>query len=200
MLHAKSPFAFAATSGTSLNGSNRLEHPVNTPVRATPVGVAPAPIVARRTATASDRSTIRMDFAVDDKTAHNLRLMVHSFVLMGTGDRTLAGRISLAVAQMVENAQKRSRAPRYLLQLHCVPSGSVSVELSNEATEGEVLGLRKALETVNRPTPAEAYSQALLGTDPEAEGRLCLARVRYEGQLQLSMWKDGTRVVLVADT
>lgn len=140
---------------------------------------------------------LRVELASDERSIHHVRTMVNAFVMLGTAYKGLAARLTLAAAQLAEHATKAERPGRMVLEVTLgARVGSGTVAVTSEASESEFAALTAELRTVSQGTAADAYSQALLS---ESERRLCLARVRFEGQLQLTLRRDGRRAILLAD-
>lgn len=156
------------------------------------------PRIAPSSAGNEGAGSLRIDLIPDERAIQHVRTMVHSFALLAGCERMLAARLMLGAAQLVEIVGKRDDPAT----LNVVMRPSVrlfSIEVSFDGTERELATLRRELDAVNRVSPAEAYSQALTSLDADAERRLCLSRIRYEGQLSLSLRKELGRLVIAAE-
>lgn len=127
--------------------------------------------------------------------------MSHSFALLHGRDPGSAGRITVTCAELVDAVAARYFAEGCQLRMRIEPgSPRVRVELSGAATAGTARALEEAIATINRGTPAEAYTQALSLSSGSDQSLLGLARIRYEGQMTLSCQRRGARLWLTAET
>ena len=141
---------------------------------------------------APSRPTLKVEYRPDEASIHHVRLMVHSFVLLTTKDRALAGRLTVTCAELVEDAARRISTVPCTLEIELDVTGYACVQLTSEVIPALDTQLTRVVEEVNRSTPIEAYTRALSQTAAGAESLLSLARVRYEGQMTLTLRRAGS--------
>jgi hypothetical protein len=150
-------------------------------------------------------AALEVRFRPEYRCVNHARLLLNSFILLVTDDRTLAGRVAMTGAELIENAVKRATSPLALLRLKIDTSGrarAVRLETENEATPENARELIRVMDRVSQGTPMDAYTRALSAV-PEQDVRaahLGLARIRYEGRMNLACKVDGGSVRVMAET
>ena len=119
------------------------------------------------------------------------------------GAPDLAERACVIIQETLENAIKYSRkAPNNELELSIVAEhGQIEFSVSSLPDPAHVRNLRRELIGLDKLDAEEAYLAAFLraAREPDTVGRLGLARIRYEGNVELSMKEeDGGRIRISA--
>ncbi len=149
-------------------------------------------------------AAMEIRFKPEYRCVNHARLLINSFVLLVFDDRTLAGRVAMTGAELIENSIKRSTSPIAVLRLKVdsAPRARVRLETENEATAENVRELQRVMDQVTQGTPMDAYTRAL-SVIPEKDAsaaHLGLARIRYEGRMNLGCKVDGSSVRVIAET
>ncbi len=114
-------------------------------------------------------------------------------------DERLGQRVGLVVHELVENAIRYGDEGE--LELRIERNGaSVSVLVANTATDDRAARLREVFQNLTSQSPVDAYQTALQRAPrlPQTESGLGLPRVRYEGQVELSLDTTPGRVCIIA--
>jgi len=149
-------------------------------------------------------AAMEIRFKPEYRCVNHARLLINSFVLLVFDDRTLAGRVAMTGAELIENSVKRATSPLSVLRLH-IESGrarTVRLETENEATPDNIRELLQVMQQVTQGSPMDAYTRAL-SVIPEKDAsaaHLGLARIRYEGRMNLSCQVHGSLVRVIAET
>jgi hypothetical protein len=119
------------------------------------------------------------------------------------GTPELAERAGVVLQETLENAIKYSTDdPKSELELEITAQGdSIEFAVSSIPDADHLDTLREELELLRARDPEKAYLAAFqrAATTSEASGRLGLARVRYEGNVELSMEEEqGGRIRITA--
>ncbi|HEX6271687.1 MAG TPA: hypothetical protein VFZ53_01540 [Polyangiaceae bacterium] len=119
------------------------------------------------------------------------------------GAPDLAERACVIIQETLENAIKYStKGPNSELELLILAEhGQIEFSVSSLPDPAHIQNLRNELKGLDKLAPEEAYLAAFLraAREPENSGRLGLARVRYEGNVELSMKEeDGGRIRITA--
>jgi len=117
------------------------------------------------------------------------------------GDPDAVHRVSLAVHELLENAAKYSVGQKTGLSVRFESKGPIAcIELTNETTPEHIARLRACVEEIQAaPEPFAHYQDLMRRTvGAHQESGLGLARIRAEGDLNLSLEIDGTVVTIVA--
>lgn len=142
---------------------------------------------------------LMVEFAPADRSVHHVRLMTLSFVQLAGADHAFASRVTVCCAELCESMGRKVQTKRCGLQLRLQPQlQRVWIEVISEATDAELKRLEDAVNLIQSGSPIEAYTRALTASDNEL--LLSLARVRYEGQLQLASQRIGRKLALIAET
>lgn len=119
------------------------------------------------------------------------------------GTPELAERACLVIHEALENAVKYStQSPESELELLIRSDGDrIEISVSSLPDAVHVEWLKSELSGLHSLDPEQAYLAAFLraSSEPEASSRLGLARIRYEGGVELSMVEeDGGRIRVTA--
>ena len=119
------------------------------------------------------------------------------------GAPDLAERACVIIQETLENAIKySSNGPNSELELSITArNGHIQFSVSSLPDPAHIQTLRDELSGVGALAPEEAYLAAFLraAREPENSGRLGLARIRYEGNVELSMKEEeGGRIRITA--
>jgi hypothetical protein len=106
-------------------------------------------------------------------------------------DPEIAARACVVIQETLENAVKySSNNPSDELELVIAASRtSIEFSVTSPPDRAHLDTLRAELETLNRTDPEQAFMAALMRAqrEPEASARLGLARMRYEGGVELTL-------------
>jgi len=119
------------------------------------------------------------------------------------GTAELAERARLIIQETLENAVKySSKSPESELELMIRASDDViEFAVSSFPDPAHMENLKKELDGLNARDPEQAYLAAFerASTETQASARLGLARIRYEGGVELSLREEeGGRVCITA--
>lgn len=147
----------------------------------------------------SGEAVLGVDLKPVDRNVQSVRLMVNSWVLLATEDRSLASRVTVACAELVEAAARRQFRPGATVRLNVRLSRTMAtVELVTDVNDVQAAELQALLDAANDGTPVEAYTRAL--SEAGSDSVLGFARIRYEGQMTLRCSRIGTRLTLVGQS
>ncbi len=111
------------------------------------------------------------------------------------GTQELADRACVVIQETLENAVKYStNSADSELELTIESDGlSIEFSVSSKPDVSHLSSLREELNGLQTLDPEQAYLAAFIraSNEPEASARLGLARVRYEGGVELSMKEEG---------
>jgi len=149
-------------------------------------------------------AAMEIRFKPEYRCVNHARLLINSFVLLVFDDRTLAGRVAMTGAELIENSVKRATSPLCVLrlQIQSERTRTVRLETENEATSENIRELLQVMQQVTQGSPMDAYTRAL-SVIPEKDAsaaHLGLARIRYEGKMTLSCQVQGALVRVIAET
>jgi len=117
------------------------------------------------------------------------------------GDPEAVFRVSLAVHELLENAAKYAVGDKTGLTVHFESNGSAArIKLTNQTTPEHIERLRACIAEIQSSKEPFALYQTLMRRTfgvPDESG-LGLARIRAEGELDLSLEIDGTMVTITA--
>ena len=117
------------------------------------------------------------------------------------GDPEAVFRVSLAVHELLENAAKYAVGDKTGLTVHFESNGSAaSIKLTNETTPEHIARLRACIDEIQSSKEPFALYQTLMRRTfgVQDESGLGLARIRAEGELNLSLEIDGNMVTIIA--
>lgn len=111
------------------------------------------------------------------------------------GTEELAERATVIIQEALENAVKYSSdSPDSELELKIQAEGEhIVFSVSSLPDPAHVARLREELSGIHTLDPEQAYLAAFrrASDEPDAAARLGLARIRYEGNVELSMKEEG---------
>jgi two-component sensor histidine kinase len=128
------------------------------------------------------------------------RFVEESFEKM-VGDPDAVFRVSLAVHELLENAAKYAIGDKTGLFVHFDANGpAASIRLTNQTTPQHIERLRECISEIQASEEPFAHYQKLMRRTYgiQEESGLGLARIRAEGELNLSLEIDGSMVTIVA--
>lgn len=150
-------------------------------------------------------ASMELHFDPEERCLRHVRLSISSFVLVVNENRDLASRVAMTAAEMVENAVKYTSGKDLTFRLSVklgAGQSRVRVETENEATPQRLGDLSRVLKEVQVGTGMEAYMRALAAVPEKSahESKLGLARIRYEGQMDVRADVVGSRIRMIAET
>lgn len=150
-------------------------------------------------------AVLDLKFRPEYRCVNHARLLINSFMLLQIDDRTLAGRVAMTGAELIDNSVKRATSDLVVLRVKVFPDTPiprVRVETENEASLENIRTLTKTLESIGQGNAVDAYIRALQAIPDNQAGatHLGLARIRYEGKMQIRCEVDGKRVRMMAET
>jgi two-component sensor histidine kinase len=128
------------------------------------------------------------------------RFVEESFEKM-VGDPDAVFRVSLAVHELLENAAKYAVGDTTGLSVQFNAIGPVAnIRLTNQTTPEHIERLRACINEIQESKEPFAHYQALMRRTfgIQSESGLGLARIRAEGELNLSLEIEGNMVTIVA--
>ncbi len=117
------------------------------------------------------------------------------------GDPEAVFRVSLAVHELLENAAKYAVGDKTGLTVHFESNGSAArIKLTNHTTPEHIARLRACIDEIQAsPEPFVLYQSLMRRTfGVQDESGLGLARIRAEGELDLSLEIEGSMVTITA--
>jgi len=119
------------------------------------------------------------------------------------GTQELADRACVVIQETLENAVKySSNSADSELELSIESDGAnIEFSISSLPDASHLSSLREELSGIQTLDPEQAYLAAFIraSNEPEASARLGLARIRYEGGVELSMKEEyGGRIRITA--
>jgi two-component sensor histidine kinase len=117
------------------------------------------------------------------------------------GDPEAVFRVSLAVHELLENAAKYAVGDKTGLTVHFESNGAgASIKLTNQTTPEHIERLRACISEIQASDePFTLYQNMMRRTfGIQEESGLGLARIRAEGELNLSLEIEGDMVTIVA--
>ena len=124
-----------------------------------------------------------------------IRHLGQSFCQATFGEKEVSERARLIIQEALENAVKYSQGGD-LSDLEILISSSgdcIEIAVGSKPTPEDLASLREELKWISSTDPQTAYLEAFkrAADNPEASARLGLARMRYEGGVELSMVETG---------
>jgi len=120
-----------------------------------------------------------------------IRHLGKSFCMTTYGEGSISDRAQLIIQEALENAVKYSQGgPKSDLEILISSSGgAIEISVGSKPTAEDLASLREELSWINAKDPQTAYLEAFMraAENPEGSARLGLARMRYEGGVELSM-------------
>jgi hypothetical protein len=128
-----------------------------------------------------------------------LRRFTEAFCASAALGEARSGQVALAVHELTQNAVSNGGGAPIELLLDVDPAArTIRIALSNRCDAAAFAELRRRVECLRLAEPLAAYVAAMGASPPDAPGGLGLARIRYEGALELDPSFDGERVTVVA--
>ncbi|MGC4064806.1 MAG: hypothetical protein QM784_09210 [Polyangiaceae bacterium] len=120
-----------------------------------------------------------------------IRNLGRSFCQTTFGDREVTERAQLIIQEALENAVKYSQSgPKSELEVSISSNGNdIEITVGSKPTPEDLVSLRAELNWIRASEPQAAYIEAFrrAAENPDGSARLGLARMRYEGGVELSM-------------
>ncbi len=120
------------------------------------------------------------------------------------GTQELADRACVVIQETLENAVKySSNSPDSELELSIESDGAkIEFSVSSLPDASHLNSLREELNGIQTLDPEQAYLAAFIraSNQPEASARLGLARIRYEGGVELSMKEESSGRIRITAT
>ena len=119
------------------------------------------------------------------------------------GDPEAVFRVSMAVHELLENAAKYSIGDKTDISVHFESNGcAAKIKLTNQSTPEHIARLRASIQEIQPSREPLALYQSLMRRKAglQAESGLGLARIRAEGELNLSLEIDGSMVTITASS
>ena len=153
----------------------------------------------------SVRAAIKLDFVPEMRLIWRTSRYVRDFYGNVLADPDACARVMLTAHELLENAAKYSSDGLGHLQIELVErEGQAYVQIctSNRAAAESLGELRRFFEENARtPDPIALYDRMIARTAQRTEGSgLGLARIRAEGEMELSHFLEGDVVTIVAET
>lgn len=130
-----------------------------------------------------------------------VRRFVEKTVEKLVGDPEAVFRVSLAVHELLENAARYGVGDQSDLSVHFEAKGyAATIALTNQTTPEHIARLRATIEEIQSSQEPFALYQTLMRrrSGVQAESGLGLARIRAEGELDLSLEIDSPMVTITA--
>lgn len=128
--------------------------------------------------------------------------MLSNAVLLMTDERLLSSRVAMTGAELVDFALKMIRS-ELCLSITLDPNKSwVQLEMESQLPADRAQEIERLVAEIGRGDPREVYVRALQRAPELGSGsqELRLARIRYEGRMNLRFERTPTGVKLIADT
>lgn len=144
---------------------------------------------------------MELEFTPDWRFLRQLRTFVSHMVTVRTQDPDLAARVGMAVTELAENAIKYATSSSAAIRVYVENNSLVRVEAENDAAREQIEELIRILDQVNEGDSTEAYMRALLAAaeGDNAQSKVGLARVRFEGQMVLRIEVTAQRIRVIAE-
>lgn len=124
-----------------------------------------------------------------------IRHLGQSFCHTTFGASAVSERAQLIIQEALENAVKYSQGgPKSDLEIMISSTGdNIEISVGSRPTPEDLVCLREELQWICSTDPQTAYLEAFrrAAENPEGSARLGLARMRYEGGVELSMVETG---------
>jgi anti-sigma regulatory factor (Ser/Thr protein kinase) len=129
-----------------------------------------------------------------------IRRFVESFCSCACPGQSREAQIALAVHELMQNAIPQAGGDDVDLTLQVDPAANrIEIAVSNPCSDEQFHDLLSRVERLNsEPDALRSYLRAMAEAPAAARGGLGLARVRFEGQLDLSVLREGRRVTVLA--
>jgi anti-sigma regulatory factor (Ser/Thr protein kinase) len=129
-----------------------------------------------------------------------LRRFVEAFCASACPGVHRDAQLAMAVHELVQNAVPHADGEEIEVALEVVPpSDRVALAVTNRCTDEAYRALAARIDEMNgNPDALEDYLRAMRASPMHVRGGIGLARVRYEGQLELSVSRMAGRVTVHA--
>lgn len=129
-----------------------------------------------------------------------IRRFVESFCSCACPGQSREAQVALAVHELMQNAIPQAGGEDVDLTLQVDPlANRIEIAVSNPCSDDQFHELLARVERLNsEPDALRSYLRAMGEAPSNARGGLGLARIRFEGQLELSVLREGRRVTVLA--
>lgn len=130
-----------------------------------------------------------------------LQTFVLNFFAVSHVDPIVAQRVSMIAGELLENAVKYSNGGESMARITIENEGrTIQVQVSNTADPEHIEILHQEFATMKDLSPQEGYLQKLKEASSRSDGQsqVGLARVRHEGQTELVLLVEDSRVSVTA--
>jgi anti-sigma regulatory factor (Ser/Thr protein kinase) len=129
-----------------------------------------------------------------------IRRFVESFCACACPGQSREAQVALAVHELMQNAIPQAGGEDVDLTLQVDPTANrIEIAVSNPCSDEQYQELHGRVERLNsEPDALRSYLRAMAEAPAAERGGLGLARIRFEGQLELSVQREGRRVCVLA--
>jgi anti-sigma regulatory factor (Ser/Thr protein kinase) len=129
-----------------------------------------------------------------------IRRFVESFCSCACPGQSREAQIALAVHELMQNAIPQAGGEDVDLTLQVDPlANRIEIAVSNPCSDDQFHELLERVERLNsEPDALRSYLRAMSEAPATSRGGLGLARIRFEGQLELAVLREGRRVTVLA--
>ncbi len=130
-----------------------------------------------------------------------IRRFTESFCACACPGQDREAQVALAVHELMQNAVPHSQGEEVELCLEVSrEADEIAIRVTNRCSDEDYQELRDRVDHMNREPDALAHYVKMMREHPAAtqRGGLGLARVRFEAQLEVSVRREGARVIVEA--
>jgi hypothetical protein len=148
------------------------------------------------------RSRAEFRFTLDERRVNQVRLMLSNAVLLMTDERLLSSRVAMTGAELIDFALKTVKGDLFLALTLDPKKSWVQLEMESQASLDRALEVERLVSDVARGDAREVYVRALQRAPELGVGsqELRLARIRYEGRMDLRFERTPGGMKIVSET